>query len=101
MPPISPEDAAGGFEDLNFTDAELREFQRQSTEVNLNPLPQAEIDELLAGLDDSPDPDFQPDEKPGPVGVRWMEDLKVFRGRHGPFSTVEVVRIIQELNRSE
>ena len=101
MTPTSDDNAADDSDDFNFTEAELRDLKRQSKEFNSGPLPHAEIDELLAGLDDLSGPDFQPDGSCLPIVPRWMEDLKIFRGRHGPFSTVEVVRIIQELNKAE
>lgn len=89
-------------DDLGFTDADTRNWERQSRTVsNLDPPPQAEIDEILAAIDDSPDPHFLPDDRFQPIVPRWMEDFKVFQARHGPFTMAERIRIFQELNKSE
>jgi hypothetical protein len=103
MTPISDGGACSGSDDsfIDFTEAELRDMERRSTEFESGPLPQAEIDELLAGLDDSPDADSVPNDKRELFLPRWTEDLRAFQGRHGPFTAPEIVRIIQELNKSE
>lgn len=101
MTPITDGDPTDDSDDtsIGFTEADVRNWAHQSTEFNSGPLPRQEIDEILAGLDDSPDADSMPNDKRELLLPRWMEDLKVFQGRHGPFTTPEIVRIIQELHK--